>query len=137
MDYIFSIHGVCRLKYLIGYRFFRHGNLSVRKHAMQFFYAKTYRFPRGFPHISRRGGNLPPVGMRSIFLYFSAFTRNIITYYPLPITSKKAPANRLYQSTEVQKNNNIKMIIRKLPPRRLTDNSQRLTAQAATPRADS
>ena len=77
--------------------------------------ANSYRLPR-------RGGNLPPAKMRSIFLYFSAFTRNIITYYLLPITSKKAPVNRLYQSTEVQKNNNIKMIICKLPPRALKAN---------------
>ena len=65
---ILSAHGVCRLKYLIGYRFFRHGNLSARKHAMQFFYAKTSRFPRRFSLCSRRGGNLPPAKMRSIFL---------------------------------------------------------------------
>ena len=26
----------------------------------RFFYAKAYRFPRRFSHISRRGGNLPP-----------------------------------------------------------------------------
>ena len=72
---ILSAHGVCRLKYLIGYRFFRLGNLSARKHAMQFFYAKTSRFPRRFSLCSRRGGNLPPAKMRSIFPLYTAHLR--------------------------------------------------------------
>ena len=37
--------------------------------------ANGYRLPR-------RGGNLPPAKMRSIFLYFSAFTRDIIAAKP-------------------------------------------------------
>ncbi len=48
----------------------------------RFFYAKTYRFPCGFPNRSRRGGNLPPAKMRSIFLNLSAFTRNTIAAKP-------------------------------------------------------
>ena len=72
---ILSAHGVCRLKYLIGYRFFQHGNLSANEHAMQFFYAKTSRFPRRFSYRSRRGGNLPPAKMRSIFPLYTAHLR--------------------------------------------------------------
>ena len=73
---ILSAHGVCRLKYLIGYRFFRHGNLSANEHAMQFFYAKTSRFPRRFSSRSRRGGNLPPAKTATPFsLYTPRFAR--------------------------------------------------------------
>ena len=82
MDYILSIHRVLLyknmnpangflsecvalyLKYLIVYRFISYDNLSARKHAMQFFYAKTSRFLRRFSSRSRRGGNLPPAGTR-------------------------------------------------------------------------
>ena len=39
------------------------------------FFYKTYRFSRKFSHYSRRGGNLPPMGMRSIFLSISALAR--------------------------------------------------------------
>ena len=72
---ILSAHGVCRLKCLIGYRFFQHGNLSANEHAMQFFYAKTLCFLRRFPYRSRRGGNLPPSKMRSIFPLYTAHLR--------------------------------------------------------------
>ena len=68
---ILSAHGVCRLKYLIGYRFFRHGNLSANEHAMQFFYAKTSRFPRRFSSRSRRGGNLPPAKTATPFSLYT------------------------------------------------------------------
>ena len=39
------------------------------------FFYKTYRFSRKFSHYSRRCGNLPPMGMRSIFLSISALAR--------------------------------------------------------------
>ena len=67
MDYILSIHRVLlyknmnpangffvrarglSLKIFDWLQIFRHGNLSANEHAMQFFYAKTYRFCADFP----------------------------------------------------------------------------------------
>ena len=49
-----------------------------------FFYAKTYRFPRRLSHISRRGGNLPPAGTRSVSLKISAQRADY--NYLLPLT---------------------------------------------------
>ena len=64
MDYILSIHRVLlyknmnpangffvrarglSLKIFDWLQIFWHGNLPANEHAMQFFYAKTYRFPR-------------------------------------------------------------------------------------------
>ena len=67
MDYVLSIHRVLfyknmnpangffvrarglSLKIFDWLQIFRHGNLSANEHAMQFFYAKTYRFCADFP----------------------------------------------------------------------------------------
>ena len=84
---ILSERGVCRLKYLIGYRFFRHGNLPANEHAMQFFYAKTYRFCAGFPIIPVGAAICRPPEREAFPLKFPHNVRIIITYYLLPITS--------------------------------------------------
>ena len=66
---ILSAHGVCRLKYLICYRFFRHGNLSANEHAMQFFYAKTYRFCADFPIVPVGAAICRPPKCEAFFRY--------------------------------------------------------------------
>ena len=49
----------------------------------RFFYAKTYRFPRRFSHISRRGGNLPPAKTAKPFsLILPRPARNTIAALP-------------------------------------------------------
>ena len=61
----------------------------------RFFYAKTLRFPRRFSHYSRRGGNLPPAKMRSIFLYFSAqradYNRGFAVRWRLKLIANSRP----------------------------------------------
>ena len=46
---ILSERGVCRLKYLIGYRFFGTVICLSMNTQCSFFYAKTYRFCSDFP----------------------------------------------------------------------------------------
>ena len=83
---ILSAHGVCRLKYLIGYRFFRHGNLPVNEHAMQFFYAKTYRFCADFPLVPVGAAICRPPKCEAFSLINPHIVRTIITYYLLLLT---------------------------------------------------
>ena len=72
--YISRFTGLCCIKYEPRERVLSERGVILCKILIlyRFFHAKSSRFPRRFPHRSRRGGNLPPAKMRSIFLCFSA-----------------------------------------------------------------